>query len=87
MMEPICCAMAQKTASEAMTLADSPEFGHGDVAERPMAAPKVSSTKDIAAARTAPAKTAPHSTKLKPAVGVVMRLARRPVSWSLLLNR
>ena len=53
-----------------MTLADSPELGHGEVAERPIAVPKVSSTNDSAAASTAPAKTAPHSTKLAPAVSV-----------------
>src|SRR5947209_11749678 len=70
MMEPICCAIAQNTASEAISLADSPEFGHGDVADNPMAVPKASSTKEIAAASTAPASTAPHSMKLKPSVSV-----------------
>jgi len=63
---PICCAIAQKTAIDAITFADTPEFGHGDVAERPIAAPKVSRTNEIAAASTAPASTAPHSTKLDP---------------------
>ena len=63
-------ATAQNTASEAMTLADSPEAGHGEAADSPIAVPKVSSTKDSAAASTAPAKTAPHSTKLAPAASV-----------------
>src|SRR4029079_9522322 len=69
---PICCAIAQKTATDAITFADAPEFGHGEVAERPMAAPKVRRTKEIAAARAAPASTAPHSTKLEPGVTVVL---------------
>src|SRR5437762_3459391 len=63
---PICCAMAQKTASEAITFAETPALGQGEVAERPIAVPKVRSTNEIAAARKAPAKTAPHSTKLAP---------------------
>jgi hypothetical protein len=62
--------MAKKIAREAMTFADAPEFGQGDVAERPIAVPKVRSTNEIAAASTAPATTAPHSTKLVPAVEV-----------------
>jgi hypothetical protein len=74
MKAPICEAMAQNTAKEAMTFAEAPEFGHGDVAERPMAAPKVRSTKVIAAARTAPARTAPHSTKLAPGVDAALEL-------------
>jgi hypothetical protein len=61
---PICCAIAQKTAIDASTFADIPEFGHGEVAERPIAVPKVSRTNEIAAASTAPASTGPHSTKL-----------------------
>ena len=69
---PICCAIAQKTATEAITFAEAPEFGHGEVAERPMAAPKVRRTKEIAAARTAPARTDPHSTKLAPGVAVAL---------------
>src|SRR6478672_11578547 len=63
---PICCAIAQNTAMEAMTFADAPEFGQGDTADKPIAAPKVRSTKEMAAARKAPAITAPHSTKLAP---------------------
>ena len=69
---PICCAIAQKTAMDAITLADAPEFGHGEVAERPMAAPKVRRTNESAAARKAPARTAPHSTKLEPGVAVTL---------------
>src|SRR5262249_62106418 len=46
MTAPICCAMVQKTASEATSRVGKPEFGHGEVAERPIAAPKVSSTND-----------------------------------------
>src|SRR6185295_11176758 len=75
MKAPICAAIAQKTAKEAMTLAETPEFGQGEVAERPMAAPKVRSTKVIAAARAAPARTAPHSTKLAPGVDAALELA------------
>jgi len=67
---PICCAIAQKTAMDAITFAEEPELGQGEVAERPMAVPKVSRTNDIAAAKKAPARTAPHSTKLAPAVAV-----------------
>jgi hypothetical protein len=63
---PICCINAHKIASEAKTFADRPELGQGEVAERPIAVPKVSSTNEIAAASTAPANTAPHSTKLVP---------------------
>ena len=66
--EPICCTIAQNTAREPITLADRPEFGHGDVADRPIAVPKVRRTKERAAASTAPAQTAPHSTKLAPSV-------------------
>jgi hypothetical protein len=62
MTDPICWAIAQNTAIDAITFADNPEPGHGEVAERPIAVPKVSRTKDNAAAKTAPAKTAPHST-------------------------
>jgi hypothetical protein len=58
--------MTQKIATEAITFAEAPEFGQGEVAERPIAVPKVRSTKEIAAARKAPANTAPHSTKLAP---------------------
>ena len=61
-----------------MTPADSPEFGHGDAADRPIAVPKVSSTKDSAAASTAPAKTAPHSTKLAPGVSVLAAIGDDP---------
>src|SRR5262245_8110833 len=71
MIEPICCAIAQKTAIEAITFADRPEFGHGETADRPMAAPNVSRTNESAAASTAPANTAPHSTKLRPAVSTL----------------
>jgi hypothetical protein len=67
---PICCAIAQNTATDAITFVEAPEFGHGDVADRPMAAPKVRRTKEIAAANTAPASTAPHSTKLVPGAAV-----------------
>ena len=69
---PICWAIAQNTATDATTFAEAPEFGQGEVAERPMAAPKVRRTKEIAAASTAPAITDPHSTKLEPgdAVGL-----------------
>ena len=67
MKEPICCASTQNTASEAITFAERPEFGHGEVAERPMALPNVRNTNESAAARTAPASTALHSTK--PVVG------------------
>jgi hypothetical protein len=74
MKAPICCAIAQKTAIDAMTFAEVPEFGQGEVAERPMAVPKASRTNDIAAAKTAPAKTEPHSTKLAPAVAVPVAL-------------
>jgi hypothetical protein len=56
---------------DAITFADRPEFGHGEVADKPIAAPKVSSTNESAAASTAPANTAPHSTKLSPAVSVL----------------
>jgi hypothetical protein len=71
---PICCAIAQNAATEAMTRAETPEFGHGETADKPMAVPKVRSTNEIAAARNAPASTAPHSTKLEPtaAVGAVL---------------
>jgi hypothetical protein len=68
-------AIAQKTASDAITFAETPEFGHGEVADRPMAAPKARSTKVIAAARTAPASTAPHSTKLAPPVDEALTLS------------
>jgi hypothetical protein len=57
---------------DAITFADAPEFGHGEVAERPMAAPKVRRTNESAAARKAPARTAPHSTKLDPGVAVTL---------------
>src|SRR3954463_12990227 len=87
MMDPICCAIAQNTASEAITLADSPEFGHGEGADSPIAAPKVSSTKEIAAASTAPASTAPHSTKLKPAVSVRDATGALTCTMISLLNR
>ena len=87
MMEPICCAIAQNTASEAITLADSPEFGHGDVADKPIAAPKVRRTKEMAAASTAPANTAPHSTKLKPAVSVRAATGALVCTMISLLNR
>jgi hypothetical protein len=72
---PICCAIAQKTATEAITFAETPEFGQGEVADRPMAAPNVSKTNEIATASTAPASTAPHSTKLDPDVEAVLELA------------
>jgi|SRR6476620_7339338 hypothetical protein len=72
MKAPICCTIAQNTAKDAMTLAETPEFGHGETAERPMAAPNVRRTNEIAIARKAPASTAPHSTKLTPAVGIVV---------------
>jgi hypothetical protein len=75
MKAPICWAIAQKTATEAITFAETPEFGQGEVADRPMAAPKVRRTKEIAAARTAPASTAPHSTKLAPEAEMVLELA------------
>src|SRR2546423_1752124 len=48
-----------------------PEFGHGEVADRPMAAPNVRKTNDRAAANTAPARTALHSTKLGLTVSVL----------------
>src|SRR6185312_5094571 len=63
---PICCTMAQKTARPAINLAEAPEFAQGEAADRPMAAPNVRSTKERAAASTAPANTALHSTKLLP---------------------
>ena len=72
---PICWAIAQNTAIEATTFAEAPEFGQGETADRPMAAPKVRSTNEIAAARTAPASTAPHSTKLEPTTAVGVALA------------
>jgi hypothetical protein len=59
----ICCAIIQKIANEAITLAGSPVLGQGDVADSPIAVPKVSRTNESAAASTAPAKTAPHSMK------------------------
>src|SRR4029453_4319794 len=64
---PICCARVQNTASEASVFAETPESGQGDTAERPIAEPKVRKTKESAAAVTAPAMTAPHSTNLNPA--------------------
>src|SRR5512145_1941052 len=64
MKAPICWAMVQKIASEAITRAERPELGHGDVAESPMAVPNVRRTKESAEARTAPARIAPHSRKL-----------------------
>src|SRR6476661_933861 len=67
MKAPICCIIAHSTASVAMSFAGAPAFGHGEVADNPIAVPKVRSTKEIAAARKAPASTAPHSTKLAPA--------------------
>jgi hypothetical protein len=66
MKAPICCAITQKTATDAITFVEATEFGQGEVAESPIAVPKVRSTKEIAAARKAPASTAPHSTKLAP---------------------
>jgi hypothetical protein len=51
-------------AMEARTLADKPVFGQGEVADRPIAVPKASKTKERAAAKTAPAKTGLHSMKL-----------------------
>jgi len=69
MKAPICCTIAQKIATDAITLAEAPEFGQGDTADRPMAAPKVRRTNEMAAARNAPASTAPHSTKLAVAGG------------------
>src|SRR5256885_1652445 len=57
-------------ALRAGAVGEAPELGQGEVAERPMAAPKVSRTNDIPAAKKAPARTAPHSTKLAPAVAV-----------------
>jgi hypothetical protein len=75
MKEPICSTIAQKIATDAITLADAPEFGHGDTADKPMAAPKVRSTNEMAAARNAPAITAPHSTKLATAAGGVLEPA------------
>src|SRR5436189_6300384 len=90
MKAPICCANTQKTATEAMTLAEAPAFGQGEVAERPMAVPKESRTNEMAAARKAPASTAPHSTKLWPCVewpepggGVMMGAGRH---WSCQLS-
>ena len=56
----------QKTAMDATTFADRPELGHGEVVESPMAVPNDSKTNEMAAARNAPAMTAPHSTKLCP---------------------
>src|SRR6476659_9135358 len=64
---PICCAKVQNTASDASVFAESPEPGHGETAERPIAEPKVRKTKESAAAVMAPAMTAPHSTNLNPA--------------------
>jgi hypothetical protein len=55
-----------------MTLAETPEFGHGETAESPIAVPKASKTNEMAIARKAPASTAPHSTKLTPAAGIVV---------------
>jgi hypothetical protein len=79
MKAPICWAKIQKTAIDASTFADTPELGQGEVLERPMAVPNDSKTKEMAAARKAPAITAPHSTKLcpcdewlEPGGGVVM---------------
>src|SRR6185503_12795504 len=85
---PICWAMIQKIAREAITLAGSPELGQGDVADSPIAVPKVRSTNESAAASTAPANTGPHSMKLgrapvgtTPAAGAV-RVAPSSVIWS-----
>jgi hypothetical protein len=55
-------------------LAETPEFGQGEVADRPMAAPNVQ-TNEIATASTAPARTAPHSTKLDLAAEAALELA------------
>jgi hypothetical protein len=55
--------MIQNTANIATNFADRPEFGHGEVVVRPIAVPKVKSTKEIADASTAPARIGPHSTK------------------------
>src|SRR5688572_30620257 len=69
MKAPICCTRAQNTASVATTFADIPESGQGEVADSPIAVPKVKSTNEMAAARAAPANTAPHSTKLAAPAG------------------
>jgi hypothetical protein len=61
MKAPICCTSVQNTATPAITFVDMPEFGHGEVADKPIAAPKVSSTNEIAAASSAPATMGPHS--------------------------
>ena len=51
-------------ASAENVRADTPEDGHGETTDNPIAAPKVRNTNDKAAAVRAPANTAPHSTKL-----------------------
>jgi hypothetical protein len=59
--------MTHRIATAAMNFAEAPEFGHGEVNDRPIAVPNVRNTNERAAAKTAPAKTALHSTKLAPA--------------------
>src|SRR5215468_5963222 len=66
---PICCIMTHSTAKLAISFVEAPTLGHGEVADKPIAVPKVRSTNEIAAASNAPASTAPHSTKLTPATG------------------
>jgi hypothetical protein len=56
--------MIQKIAREAITRAGRPEPGQGDVAESPIAVPKLRRTNESAEARTAPAIIGPHSRKL-----------------------
>ncbi len=72
MKAPICGTITQKIATDVTTLVDAPEFGQGETAESPIAAPNVNSTNEIAAARTAPANTALHSTKLVPGAGATV---------------
>src|SRR5262249_4453825 len=87
MSDPICCAIVQNTAREAMTLAGNPECGHGEVAERPIAVPKLRSVKESAAASTAPARTASHSMKPRrePATGSALAVGDAISSMTCLL--
>ena len=46
MNDAICCAITQSTARPAITFADRPVLGHGEVADSPIAVPNVSRTND-----------------------------------------
>src|SRR5882757_4924004 len=72
-------------------VADTPEFDHGEIDDRPVPAPKAIKRRVSAAAATAPAATAAHETAESPAppsssATMAISVARKSVMARPLLN-